>query len=126
MSFSLPRFLRHTPPVSLRRYFAGRQITLPCPVDWAASHADLLGTLQQVIEALDETTREQVFSDLERANSLQQQVDDSATSIDERNFDPCFARAAIRRARPLGHDSKLWAPFSYRGRDRQSNSLAQA
>jgi hypothetical protein len=74
MSFSLPRFLRHTPPESLARYFVGRQITLPGPVDWAAPPADLIGTLQQAIETLDETTRERVILDLERANKLCDQV----------------------------------------------------
>ena len=74
MSFSLPRFLRRTPPESLGRYFAGRQITLPGPVDWAGPHADLLGTLQQAIESLDETTRERVILDLERANKLCDEV----------------------------------------------------
>jgi hypothetical protein len=74
MSFSLPRFLRRTPPESLERYFAGRQIALPGPVDWTAPHADLLGTLQQAIEALGETTRERVILDLERAERLCDEV----------------------------------------------------
>jgi hypothetical protein len=70
VSFSLPRFLRRIAPKSLERYFAARQIALPGPPDWNASHSDLLGALQQAIYALDETTQDRVIADLERANKL--------------------------------------------------------
>jgi hypothetical protein len=70
MSFSLPRFLRRTPSKSLKLYFAGRQITLPGPVDWDAPERDHLAALQQAVDALDEAAREQVITDLERVDTL--------------------------------------------------------
>jgi hypothetical protein len=74
MSFSLPRFLKRTPPKSLQRYFAARQAVLPGNLDWEAPQTDLLAALQQAVDALDETTRERVITDLERANKLCDEV----------------------------------------------------
>ena len=53
-------------------------------------------------------------------------------SIDESNLDPRFASARCHTKRQglgrfgVGDDGKLSASFSYRGRERQSNSLTQA
>src|SRR5271166_2242395 len=70
MSFSLPRFLRRTPPKSLKQYFDAGQVALSGGVDWDADQSALHKTLRQAIEALDEKARERVITDLERVGQL--------------------------------------------------------
>jgi hypothetical protein len=70
MSFSLPRFLRRTPPESLKRYFEDRQVAQLGDVDWNADQSALLRTLKQAVEALGEQARERVITDFERVDQL--------------------------------------------------------
>ena len=63
---------------------------------------------------------------------LWRDVDYCTMSIDESNLDPRFACTRCHTEGEglgrfgVGDDGKLSAAFSYRGRERQSNSLAQA
>lgn len=69
MSFTLPGFLRRTPPVSLRRYFMARNFGLP-DIDWDAVPKLLNRRLRAAIEGLAEDERDHTLDDFERVAQL--------------------------------------------------------
>jgi hypothetical protein len=70
MSFSLPRFLRRTPPTTLVHYFAARGISLPPTLNWRATHRVLTALLYEAIENLDAKRHDQTVADFERPDQL--------------------------------------------------------
>jgi hypothetical protein len=70
MGFSLPNFLRRTPPTALEPYFADRGFSRLDGINWKSRDRALLGQLLEAIEALPNQDREHVFDDFERATQL--------------------------------------------------------
>jgi hypothetical protein len=70
MGFSLPRFLRRTPPSSLAEYVATRSLSALEDIDWRSESQAVLNQLREGIEALPEYERERVFEDFERVEQL--------------------------------------------------------
>jgi hypothetical protein len=70
MGFSLPNFLRRTPPAALEDYFAARGLSGLSGINWESKPQLLLDHLLEAIEALPEKEREYVFDDFERATQL--------------------------------------------------------
>jgi hypothetical protein len=70
MSFSLPRFVRRTPPSTLSLYFSARRIALPDEFDWDGRRRTFPGALHKAIEGLPTIDLERVFEDLERIDLL--------------------------------------------------------
>jgi hypothetical protein len=69
MGFSVPSFLRRTPPTALEDYFAARGFSGLLGIDWESKHL-LLDRLLEAIERLPDQDREHVFDDFERATQL--------------------------------------------------------
>jgi hypothetical protein len=70
MGFSVPNFLRRTPPTALEDYFAARGFSGLSGIDWESKPHVLLGRLLEAIETLPDQDREHVFDDFERATQL--------------------------------------------------------
>jgi hypothetical protein len=78
MSFSLPRFVRRTPPASLALYFAKRAVPLPETLKWDVGPRALAAMLLEAIDALDKANHIQVIADFERVANLCDQFGQTA------------------------------------------------
>jgi len=70
MGFSLPNFLRRTPPTALEHYFAACEFCVLEGINWENKDRALLGQVRKAIEALPDQDREHIFDDFERAAQL--------------------------------------------------------
>jgi hypothetical protein len=70
MGFSLPNFLRRTPPTALENYFAACGFSPVSGINWESKPQLLLERLLEAINSLPNQNREHVFDDFERATQL--------------------------------------------------------
>jgi hypothetical protein len=70
MGFSLPNFLRRTPPTALENYFAACAFFPVSGINWESKPQLLLDRLLAAINSLPNQNREHVFDDFERATQL--------------------------------------------------------
>jgi len=70
MGFSLPNFLRRTPPAALEDYFCGSRLSGLSGIDWKSKPQLLLDRLLKAIDTLPDEDREHVFDDFERSTQL--------------------------------------------------------
>jgi len=109
MGFSLPNFLRRTPPAALEQYFAACGFCGLEGVNWTTNDRALLGQVREAVEALPDHDRERVFDDFERAAQL-------CNEIGQRALQSVLAdelREAVRAGDPR---AKLAAPTLRRAR----------
>jgi len=97
----LVRLIRNTPVHSLREFFTNRAVDLPSAVNWAAPEQDVVRSLLQAVDEMDDLALARAVNDAERVTNMADEAGQTAL------FSVVEDRA---RLDSLGnaHDRALW------------------
>lgn len=97
----LIRLIRNTPVPSLRAFFASRAVELPPAVNWTAPEPEVVRSLLQVIDEMDDLALARVQNDAERVTKMTDEAGQTAlySVVEDR------ARLDVLGN---GHDRSLW------------------
>ena len=97
----LARLIRHTSTLSLREFFTSRAVDLPPAVNWAAPEQDVVQSLLQAVDEMDDMALARVVNDAERVTNMTDEAGQTAlySVIDDRTHLDTLGNA---------HDRALW------------------
>jgi len=97
----LARLIRHTSTLSLREFFTSRAVDLPPAVNWAAPEQDVVQSLLQAVDEMDDMALARVVNDAERVTNMTDEAGQTAlySVIDDRTQLDTLGNA---------HDRVLW------------------
>ena len=74
----LNRMIRNTSVPSLREFFTSHAVDLPPAVNWAAPEQDVIQSLLQAVDEMDDTTLARVINDAERVTNMADEAGQTA------------------------------------------------
>ncbi|GIK82850.1 MAG: hypothetical protein BroJett024_39550 [Alphaproteobacteria bacterium] len=98
---SVVSFIRNTPAETLRKYFKQNSIDLPHAVNWSAPEPQVVQSLLQAVDSMDDMALARVQNDIERVSSMADEAGETAL------YSVVEDRALLDSLRNA-HDRALW------------------